>query len=256
MYFFVQLPGDRYYVYRVAGLTNLWVFSQKLAQSLEFYSNGLPVSITNEGEELGADLPADRFNVLVKKVDQYFTVDEKKKRVTVFENNYNVTRFFFEVPMTKDSQKSAILCWTRRTIITLPHPFPYIVNRVEVPKAKLDKAVFSPIELACQKLQEQADLTEEFVNKKNIPQLERVLYGSLVTMVNEGPRVYAEAFLGPSAPDDPHRPALRAIYRKLVGIFAEGVDLLRSHAQTGSDMLHALEENLNSLTSYIQLTLS
>jgi hypothetical protein len=253
MYFFVQLPGDRSYVYRVAGLTNLWEVSQKLAKSLEFYSKGLPINITNEGEEL---VQGDKFNVLVKKVDQYFTVEEQKKRVTVFENNYNVSRFFFEVPMTKDSQKSAILCWTRRTIITLPHPFPYIVNRIQVPKGNLEKTVFSPIELACQKLQEQADLTEEFVNKKNIGQLERVLYGSLVTMVNEGPRAYAEAFLGPTAPMDPHQSVLRAIYRKLLVMFAQGVDLLRTNQQTTLEMLHALEQNLNSLTSYIQLTLS
>jgi hypothetical protein len=108
--------------------------------------NEYSLVLQQSGEELAQ---GDKFTVLVKKVDQYFTVQEKKKRVTVFENNYNVTRFFFEVPLTKDSQKSAILCWTRKTIITLPHPFPYIVSRVQVPKGNLEKTVFSPIELAC-----------------------------------------------------------------------------------------------------------
>jgi hypothetical protein len=89
-----------------------------------------------------------------------------------------------------------------------------------------------------------------------MPQLERVLYGSLATMVNEGPKAYAEAFFGPKAPVDSRQPAPRAIYRKLLVMFEKGVDLLRTNQHTALEMLRALEENLNSLTSYIQLTLN
>jgi hypothetical protein len=212
LYYFVQFPDDRYFIYRSSENLNLWNFSQRLMKSLEFYSNGLPVVITNEGDHLTPHTEEGKFVVRVKNALAYFSDEEKKKRVTVFERDYNITHVFFEIPLDKESQSSATVCWTRRTIFTLPHPFPYIMNRVQVSKKDISVIVFSPIERACQDLGAQCSAIEKWIESKNCKSLTGNLWGSLVPTVNEGPAIHARSFLGPSSPEDEHQPTLRAVY--------------------------------------------
>jgi hypothetical protein len=259
MYYFVQFPDDHYFIYRSSENLNLWTFNQRLMKSLPFYSNGLPVVITNEGDHLTPYTEAGKFVVRVKTSLPYFSEEEKKKRVTVFERDYNITHVFFEIPLDRESQSSATVCWTRRTIFTLPHPFPYIMNRVQVSKEDISVIVFSPIERACQELAAQCSAIEGLIKGKDCKSLTGKLWGSLVPTVNEGPGIHAKSFLGPLSPDHEHQPTLRAVYRKLLALYAHGLELLKN--ATGGDagspqMLEVMEKNFYSLSSSLQLFLS
>jgi hypothetical protein len=139
--------GVRNFVYRETRLANLWNVNERLMGSAKFVAGDKKIEVINEGEELNlAKLGPEKYYMHVKAVTQYFTPEERKSRVTAFEMNPNVVKFYFDVPFQKSAQASIEHCWLRRTIVTLPHPMAYIVKRVEVPPENIEKVMFSPIE--------------------------------------------------------------------------------------------------------------
>jgi hypothetical protein len=177
-----EAAGVRNFIYRETQLANLWQVNERLMGSAKFVAGDKKIEIINEGEELNlAKLDPEKYYVHVKAVTQYFTPDERKSRVTVFEMNHNVVKFYFDVPFQKSAQASIELCWLRRTIFTLPHPMPYIVKRVEVPPDNIEKVMFSPIEYSCQNLQAQVDRIEEAMARRDFTALQPLLQGSLLT---------------------------------------------------------------------------
>jgi hypothetical protein len=136
-YFFVQFPDDRYFVYRSPQTLDLCAFCEMLSRSLPFYSGGLPVVITNDGDHLQPLARDGKYVIRVKKVAPYCP-DGKAPG--------GVTHVFFELPLEGEPP----VCLTRTTIFSLPHPFPYMVDRVQVPKDGVSAVVFTPIEKACQ----------------------------------------------------------------------------------------------------------
>jgi hypothetical protein len=214
---FLDETGVHNYIYRETQLLNLWQMNERLKESAKFQSNGKEVEVVNEGEELvPAKLDPNKFYVHIKAVQQYFRSDDRKKRVTVFEQNHNVDKFYFDLPYSKTAQSSIEHCWLKRFIFKLPHPMPYIVRRVEVPPKNIEKTEFSPIEYSCQDLQTQIDRIEEALAREQFVELQPLLQGSLLTQVNEGPRKIAEVFLGRGGEGDAteagRKEALRAVF--------------------------------------------
>jgi hypothetical protein len=133
------------------------------------------------------------------------------------------------------------------------------MNRVQVSQEDISVIVFSPIERACQDLAAQCSALEELIETKDCKSLTGNLWGWLVPTVNEGPGIHAKSFLRPSSPEDRHQPTLRAVYRKLLALCAQRLELLRN--ATGADavspqMRQVMEKNFYSLSSSLQLFLS
>jgi hypothetical protein len=212
-YYKVQFQDGEVYIYRETQLANVWQVMEKLRARGAIVSGGRPVIVSNEGQELVADKQdAGNYYIHVKAVEQYFTPEERKSRMTVFEQNHNVSHFYFDLPYSKTAQMSIEYCWLKRTIFQLPHPIPYLNSRVRIPKENITKLDYSPIEFCCQNLQQQVDKINDAVNRNDMSSLQPLIQGSLIVQVNEGPKKMAEIFLTGAA-ENQHTMNLRAIFR-------------------------------------------
>jgi hypothetical protein len=264
-YYRVQFPDGRNFIYRETALANLWQVGERLKSSGAFYAGGRPVEIVNEGEKLKDEalLPtAEKYAIHVKAVQQHFTAEDRKTRVTVFEQNHNVAEFYFDIPMGKGAQASIEHCWLRRTVFTLPYPIPYIVKRVEVPPGNIRQFDFSPIEYSCQNLQLQIDRVEAAIGRRDFKSLQPLIQGTLLTQVNEGPKKMAEVFLVGGESEDikpEHVQQLRALFRLFIKVFTSAVTLHSQYAHENpvyATLQEMLETGLTSLSSSLQPYLS
>jgi hypothetical protein len=199
-------------------------------------------------------LDPKNYYVHVKAVEQYFTPDERSTRMTVFEQNHNVNRFYFDLPYSKSAQSSIEHCWLKRTIFELPHPMPYIVSRVKIPLENITKLEFSPIEYCCQTLQQQVDKINEAASRGDFHSLQPLIQGSLLVQVNEGPKKMAEVFLA-GATEDKHTVNLREIFRKFLDANTNAVTRHLEHAKKNpvyKVLQEELEVGLNRLRSTLQ----
>ena len=115
-YFRVKFQTGEIYIYRGAQLVNPWEFSSKVKQRVALEANGLPVEIVNEGGDFNPDkLEKGKFYVHIKAVEQYITSEEGKTRVTVFEQNHDVSQFYFDLPYSKTAQSSIEHFYLKRT---------------------------------------------------------------------------------------------------------------------------------------------
>ena len=259
-YYKVQFQNGGTYIYRETNYANIWEIRDRLTKTSKYLSGGKEVVVINEGDELPTSgLDSDKYYIHVKAVTQYFTSEERMKRITVFEQNHNIDQFYFDIPFSKSSQTSIEHCCLKRKIIKLPHPLPYIVKRVLIPPENITEEIFSPIQYSCQNLQKQIDLIEEACARKMYKQLQPLIQGSLLVTVNEGPQKIAEVFLGRDDQDEEYQAQLRAIFRqflktneKAVYIHAEYVKQNPVYAMLQDE----LEAGLNRLNSALQPYLS
>lgn len=184
----------------------------------------------------------------MKSVEQYFTADERRTRHSVFEQNHDVRRFYFDLLSARGNKQSIEHCWLRRTILELPEdaPMPFVLARVKIPPERIQTRDFSPIEYCCQSLRLQCDRIEEAADNgerighpvggwspaqalagRNVVQrLQPLLQGSLLTSVNEGPKKMAEVFLARVAEVDEElkqQRELRETFRRFLEVNVRGV---------------------------------
>lgn len=254
-YYRVEFQDNDTYIYRETSYANLWQVSEKLKDKAKIFSKGKPVIVLNDGEGLSSSkLDPTNYYVHVKAVEQYFTDDEKLKRITPFEQNYDVHRFYFDLPFSKTGQQTIENLELKRTIYTVSYPIPYIVSRVKVPPENIQKILFSPIEYSCESLQKQVDKITDATNNADFISLQPLIQGSLLTQVNEGPKRMAEVFLT-GAEENQHTLNLRTIFRKFLKANEIAVSL---HGEwvTKNPIFMTLQEELelglNRLTSTLQ----
>ncbi|KAH0795942.1 Dedicator of cytokinesis family protein [Histomonas meleagridis] len=254
-YFRVKFQTGEIYIYREAQLVNLWQFSNKIKQRSNLIANGKPIEIINEGLDFNPDkLEKDKFYVHIKSVEQYFTPEEKKTRVTVFEQNHNVSRFYFDLPYSKTAQQSIEHCYLKRTIYTLPHPMPYIVSRVKIPPENIQQIDYTPIEYSCSNLSKQLENIKEATKRKDFKTMQLLLQGSLLVQVNEGPKKMAEVFLNGST-ENQNTANLRRIFREFLKANEQAVKLHGEWVMKNpvhSKLQDEMEIGLNRLTSSLQ----
>lgn len=254
-YYRVEFQDNGTYIYRESSFANLWQVSEKLKEKAKYYSQGKPVVILNDGDGLAtAKIEADKYYVHVKAVEQYFTNQEKSERITAFDQNYNVLKFYFDIPYSKDAQQSIEYLMLKRTIYTINHPIPYIVSRVQVPPENIEKILFSPIEFSCESLQKQVDKINDAANNGNYVALQPLIQGSLLTQVNEGPKRMAEVFLT-GATENEFTLRLRKIFREFLKVNSEAVKLHGEWVVKNPAFMTLQEElelGLNRLTSTLQ----
>jgi hypothetical protein len=255
VYYLVQFQGEGSYIYRDAQWANLWTFSEAIKRRAKVMAGGKKVKVENEGERLAEPDKLDKsfYYAHVKAVQPYFTPPERKSRLTVFEQNHNVSRFYYDLPQYKGGHEIEHL-WLKRVMIRLTNPLPYIASRVKIDHQAIETAQFRPIEYSCQSLQQQVDKIKEAATLKDFTALQPLLQGSLITQVNEGPKKMAEVFLT-GANEDEHTMMLRKLFRKFLNANSIGVQAHQEYVKTVpvfQPMQEQLEAGLNRLRSTIQ----
>ena len=270
-YYKVEFPDTGVYIYRETVLTNLWQVCAKIQKSSLYYSKGKEVVVVSEGQELDRQKynDPDKYYVHVKFVNQYFTPDDRQKRMTVFEQNHNINQFYFDVPFSKSSQSGLEHCYLKRTIFTLPCPLPYLISRVHVPKENIEKITFEPIEYAVQNLQSQVSKIREACARvrlelqavkpgddtqvQSFKELQPLIQGSLLVQVNEGPEKMAEVFL--TGDENVHQAELREVFRDFISANTYAVKLhgeMVMKFPVYAVLQEELELGLSKLTSKLQ----
>ncbi|OHS98550.1 Dedicator of cytokinesis family protein [Tritrichomonas foetus] len=256
LYYKVQFQNGGTYIYRETNYANIWDLMGRLKKTSLYLSGGKEVEVLNEGDDLPSEgLDENKYYIHIKAVSQYFTSEERMKRITVFEQNHNIDRFYFDIPFSKTSQSSIEHCWLKRKIIKLPHPLPYIVKRVLIPPNNITEEIFSPIQFSCQNLQKQIDLIEEACARKMYKALQPLIQGALLVTVNEGPQKIAEVFLGNPDQDKKYQSALREIFRQFLKTNEKAVILHAEYVKTNpvyAMLQDELEAGLNRLNSALQ----
>ncbi|OHT04851.1 Dedicator of cytokinesis family protein [Tritrichomonas foetus] len=257
-YYKVQFQNGGTYIYRETNYANMWQLRERLKKTSTYISQGKEIEVLNEGDDLPPNdsplLDPQKYYIHVKAVSQYFTSEERKKRITVFEQNHNIDRFYFDIPFSKSAQSSIENCYLKRKIFLLPHPLPYIVKRVEVPPENITEIIFTPIQYSCQNLQKQADLIEEAIARKDFKQLQPLIQGSLLVTVNEGPQKIAEVFLR-SGNNGEFEFQLRTIFRRFLKVNEQAVFLHADYVKINpvyTILQEELESGINRLTSSLQ----
>ena len=276
LYYKVEYPDKGVFIYREFEQLNLWQVSARLQKSSQIYADGKEVQVVTEGLELDKNKFNDpnKYYVHVKFLTQYFTPEEKTKRITVFEQNHNISQFYFDIPYSKDAQSGLEHCSLKRTIFTLPHPLPYLVNRVFIPPKNIETIIFSPIEYAVQNLQSQVGKIQEACVRvraeldaaqrdllagkpqgeiQSMKELQPLIQGSLLVQVNEGPEKMAEVFL--TGEENPHQGELRSTFRDFIEANSLAVKLhgeLVMRYPIYSVLQEELELGLSKLTSKLQ----
>ena len=202
-----------------------------------------------------SSLDPNKYYVHVRDVKQYFPPDDK--RVTVFEQNHNVTSFSFDLGLDQHADIGDY--WMKKTICTIDHPMPYIVKRVKVPEGGVRRVTLSPIEKSCGELREEIAETWSAIRRRDYQTLQRLLHGALLPQVNKGPMAIAEEFLGKRVEDkgagDKQRQVLREVFREFIQANKEGVQVHLEYVKkkpVHTAMQEWLEGALNRLASDLQ----
>ncbi|XP_008101523.2 dedicator of cytokinesis protein 8 isoform X1 [Anolis carolinensis] len=162
-------------------------------------------------------------------VEPYFDDYEMKDRVTHFEKNFNLRRFMYTTPFTRDGRPRGELSeqYKRKTILTTMHAFPYIKTRINV--IQKEEFVLMPIEVAIEDMQKKT--LELAVATNQVPpdakMLQMVLQGSVGATVNQGPLEVAQVFLA-EIPEDSklyrHHNKLRLCFKEFIMRCGEAVE--------------------------------
>ena len=243
------------YIYRETNFSNLWQVSKRLQKSSEFYAKGLNVVVVNEGEEINIDkTEPGNYYIHVRSVAPYFEPNEIKKRITVFEQNHNISKFYYDIPFSKDSQSSIRNCWLNRTIYTIPYPMPYIIKRVEIPSENIKKETYTPIQYSNYNIRKQIYALEEAISRKDCICLQPLLQGSLLVQVNEGPKRIAEIFLSDEEENE-DKQELRNTFRLFLKVNSIAVKMHSNYVIKNpiyAVLQEELESALNRITSALQ----
>ncbi|NXG07689.1 DOCK8 protein, partial [Sakesphorus luctuosus] len=154
-------------------------------------------------------------------VEPYFDEYEMKDRVTYFEKNFNICRFMYTTPFTKDGRPRGELSeqYKRNTILTTMHAFPYIKTRINV--IEREEFVLTPIEVAIEDMRKKTQELTAATNQEppDAKMLQMVLQGSVGATVNQGPLEVAQVFLA-EIPADPklyrHHNKLRLCFKEFI----------------------------------------
>ncbi|XP_017855271.1 dedicator of cytokinesis protein 7 [Drosophila busckii] len=209
------------YIYKEPTLTKLPEIFSRLQS---FYADRFgpdSVHIIKDSNNFDTNsLDADKAYIQITYVEPFFETYEMRHRETYFERNFNLKRFIFATPFTKNGKAHGELheqC-KRKTILTTANHFPYVVSRIQV----ISRTQFQlePIEVAIEDIQKKTlELTAATNQDPADPKiLQMVLQGCIGTTVNQGPMEMASVFLsnlsdGTTVPTR-HQNKLRLCFRE------------------------------------------
>ncbi|XP_065185199.1 dedicator of cytokinesis protein 7-like [Sycon ciliatum] len=225
---FDDLDG-RDFIYKERPHTSLAEVCIRFEQFYEAMFGAGGVQIIKDSKEPDrAKLDPDTAYIQVVFVEPYFDDYELKWRSSFFEKNFNICRFFFDIPFTESGKSHGDLAsqCKRRTILTTANVFPYVKNRIEI--GSRESFVLSPVEVALEDLQRKYDTLIEAVRQQppDVKRLQLQLQGSIGTTVNQGPAEMALVFLANSeeVARDKNLRKLKHCFRDFVRGCAEGLE--------------------------------
>ncbi|XP_032873676.1 dedicator of cytokinesis protein 8 isoform X3 [Amblyraja radiata] len=204
-YFRVAFYGAKFgdldeqeFVYKEPAITKLPEISHRLeAFYSQCFGEGKMEVIKDSSPVEKAKLDPNKAYIQITFVEPFFDDYEMKDRITYFEKNFNLRRFMYTTPFTKDGRPRGDLSeqYKRKTILTTLHAFPYIKTRINV--IQKEEFILTPIEVAIEDMQkktlELAVATHQ--EPPDAKMLQMVLQGSVGTTVNQGPLEVAQVFL-------------------------------------------------------------
>ncbi|EDV30788.1 uncharacterized protein Dana_GF14871, isoform A [Drosophila ananassae] len=210
-------------------------------------------------------LDPDKAYIQITYVEPYFETYEMRHRETYFERNFNLKRFIYATPFTKNGKAHGELheqC-KRKTILTTANHFPYVKTRIMV--ISRQQIVLEPIEVAIEDIQKKTVELAAATNQEPADPkiLQMVLQGCIGTTVNQGPMEVASVFLsnlsdGTTVPTK-HQNKLRLCFREFSKRCADALKKNRNLILSDQkDYQRELERNndrfIERLTPFITLT--
>ncbi|XP_071486500.1 dedicator of cytokinesis protein 7-like [Diadema antillarum] len=214
---FGDLNGEEF-LYKEPAITKLPEIAQRLEKFyLDRFGEGTVEVIKDSNTVDKSKLDPLKAYIQVTYVEPYFDYYEILQRPTLFSRNYNLKRFMFATPFTKDGRAHGELkdqC-KRKTILTTSHSFPYIKTRVSI--VHKEEIVLSPVEVAIEDIQKKTKELELATNQEpaDPKMLQMVLQGCIGTTVNQGPMEVAQVFLDAEKTLDKHHNTLRLCLKDL-----------------------------------------
>jgi len=211
-YYRVKLLGDLFedldgkeFIYKRGPRENLMTVQGILKQTMSkklLDENADKVVILSNKDVKRSELDKDKLYIQLASVMPYFGASEPH-RANVFEQNFNIRRFIFEAAFSKNKE-DATGTTKMKVIFEVGKSFPYCKNRIEV--VKREEIILTPIENAVELIKDRITRIQDQLDTKNpsINQLQQLLQGSVVPMVNEGPLKICQTFL--SAEEAPKYP--------------------------------------------------
>jgi len=183
------------------------------------------ISLPNKDIDIDS-LDPNKIYFQIVNVQPYFG-SEDEDRTTLFEQNFNISQFISEIPMSKDGGKitedDPSKLMKKKTVFKCSSAFPYITNRISV--VSCVETLLSPIECAIEHLQQRVDqfkkeLSCPTIRKNN---LQSLLTGTLATTVNVGPMKFCDVFLNKSDYEPQFQQKLKEVMAQMLVISEVGL---------------------------------
>ncbi|CAD5215071.1 unnamed protein product [Bursaphelenchus xylophilus] len=215
---FVDLNGEEF-IYKEPSITKLSEVSHRLEQfyTSQFGIGNLEVIKDSNDVDLRR-LDESKAYVQITYVEPYFDIWEKRRRSTHLKRNYDINRFCYATPFTRDGKAHGELKdqFKRKTVLTTQSSFPYMKTRVRV--IDREQKVLSPIEVAIEDVQKKTrELNAATSTQPADPKmLQMVLQGCIGTTVNQGPIQLAKTFLSDIKMNEFGKPADKLQHKLLL----------------------------------------
>ncbi|XP_067839366.1 dedicator of cytokinesis protein 8 isoform X2 [Heptranchias perlo] len=189
---------EQEYIYKEPAITKLPEISHRLEAFYgQCFGEDAVEVIKDSSPVEKRKLDPNKAYIQITFVEPFFDDYEMKDRITYFEKNFNLRRFMYTTPFTKDGRPRGDLSeqYKRKTILTTLHAFPYIKTRINV--IQKEEFILTPIEVAIEDMQKKT-LELAIATNQEPPDpkmLQMVLQGSVGTTVNQGPLEVAQVFL-------------------------------------------------------------
>ena len=229
------------YIYKMDPESNLGTFKAYIKNFLlEIVPDERLLNFVTNNEKIKRPAEPDKINYQVASVEPYFTDEElATERKTIFSQNFNIRKFILSQAL--GTAEKAIVNniaeqKKKKTIFTTEHAFPFIMRRIEI--IKQEEFILSPIENAIEQINERSAALQKQLHSDppKINQLQQVLQGIVLPMVNEGPMKICEVFLGNKTPNDESQKSLSDSIRVLFDLC--GTALQKDAEFSGDSKLH------------------
>jgi len=241
--------NNKVYIYKEPSNTKLFEITDRLKKMyVKHFGSMDSVEILRDSRkphELNLDTENKNY-IQVIHVQAYFTKDELRDRVSFFEKNVNLKKFFYETPyqlktcfemapgeeMVAQHADLLRLC-KRKIILETSNWFPYVKKRILVIYEKTID--LNPLETAIDELLQKSEAFESILRKKDMTLLELYLQGAIIPQVHRGPLAYAEAFLEPNTHNSIYSKELKKefkdVFKNLIDMYQKGIELYGKLAQ-------------------------
>nr|CAB3239426.1 dedicator of cytokinesis protein 7 [Phallusia mammillata] len=256
---FGDLNGEEF-IYKEPAITKLPEISHRLEAFYSQCFGAENIEMIKDSSTIDPDsLDPDKAYIQITFVEPYFHEYENARKTSYFERNFNIDKFMYATPFTKDGKAHGEMKeqFKRKTFLQVSNAFPYIKTRISV--IKRWEAILTPLESACEDVKKKTMQLLKAVNMSppDVRMLQVNLQGAVLTSVNQGPMEVANTFLS-EIPDEPklwvHYNELRLSFREFD--HACSVALKKNKTLISSDQKEyqrEMERNYNQMSEKLKL---